>query len=90
MPDSEKPSVPVRVEFQIAPNAELLKKFKVMGELKKEYPQLKVVKYTYIDPEDDMIKGVNPADNIPIVPKAYITVTGPFSDIKSLAKSASC
>jgi len=76
----------VRLEFQIAPNAKILSKAKNIGELKKRFSKLKFIKYIY--PVDGSLKGVNPPDDSPLVPKAYITVFGTLSDIRELVKEA--
>ncbi|MBA7628323.1 hypothetical protein ES703_35802 [subsurface metagenome] len=76
----------VRVEMPIKQNSIVISKYKTIGGLKEVYKNLFVVKYIYLDPQDNKLKGVNPHDEIPLVDDAYLTVMGNFGDIIELSK----
>jgi len=78
----------VRVEFQISPDSELLKKAKDFGDLRKEYPTLEIIKYIYLDPKDNKLKGVSPPDETPLIGKAYITIAGDWETVIKFSKTA--
>lgn len=78
----------IRVEFQILQGARLLSKIKTMRELKSKYPKLFFLKYIYTDPVDGLLKGANPPKELPLVPNAYITVSGTIPEIERFAKEA--
>lgn len=79
---------PVRVEFKIVPNSKLLSQFKTIGDLKKKYNSLEFVKYIYIDPADNKLKGVNPPKETPLVANSYITISGDLKAITEFSKLA--
>lgn len=74
-------SLPARVEFPISDKSNLFSRYKTMGDLKGKYPNIKFVKYIYVDPIDKMLKCENPPDDLPIVANAYLTITGETIDI---------
>lgn len=76
------------VEFQIVPGAKILSKAKTLGDLRHQYPKIEFVKYIYVDPEDGLLKGVNPSDDIPLVKKANLTIAGNLNSIIKLSKLA--
>jgi len=80
-------SLYTRVEFPIS-SEKLVSKYRTMGDLKKAYPKLKFVKYIYIDPNDNKLKGTNPPDEVPLVNGAYLTVMGTFKDISKFLEKA--
>jgi len=75
-----------RVEFPIADSAKIFSSCSTIGELKNKYKDLSIIKYIYRDPKDGKLKGVNPPNNIPLVPEAYITVVGEIDDIIALSE----
>ena len=76
----------IRVEMPIKQNSIVISKYKTIGGLKKIYKNLFFVKYIYLDPQDNKLKGVNPPNEIPLVDNAYLTVMGNFDDIIELSK----
>lgn len=80
---------PVRVEMPIIEGSELLLTCKTIGDVEKKFPELKLVKYIYVDPYDSKLKGVNPPSNTPLVQGAYITVMGDLDIIIRFATMAS-
>lgn len=72
----------ISMEAPVPENSRLLSEFSTMGELKKKYDKLQFVKYIYLDPKDNLLKGVNPPSEVPLVPGAYITVAGSVDDIE--------
>ena len=71
----------IRVELPISPSSRVMSECKTIGDLKKAYNTLHFVKYIYLDPTDNKLKGINPPDDVPVVPGAYITVIGDIDDI---------
>ena len=78
----------IRVELPISSLSNLVSKHKTIGDLKKTYPKLSFIKYIYLDPVDQKMKGANPPDDLPIVADAYITVVGELEDIIKFATDA--
>lgn len=76
----------IRVEMPIIQNSIVISKYKTIGGLKEVYKNLFIVKYIYLDPQDNKLKGINPPNEIPLVNDAYITVMGNFKDIIELSK----
>ena len=71
----------IKVELPIPNNSKFLSKYKSIGDLKSNYKGLLFVKYIYLDPEDNKLKGANPPDFLPLVPNAYLTIAGSIDDI---------
>ena len=46
-----------------------------------EYPKLRFVKYIYLDPSDNKLKGVNPPGITPLVKNSYITFVGEYGEV---------
>lgn len=78
-----------RVELPISASSKIITRYKTMGDLHKNYPKLQFVKYIYLDPADNKLKGVNPPPNIPVIAGSYITVAGQLKDIIKFAEDAS-
>jgi len=76
----------VRVEMPIPENSKILAHFKTIGDLKKRFNQLMFVKYIYLDPIDNQLKGANPPNELPLVANAYITVAGEYNRIIEFSK----
>jgi len=76
----------IRVEMPISQNSIVISRDKTIGNLKTKYNELLFVKYIFLDPVDNKLKGVNPPDEIPLVANAYLTVAGNFDDIIKLSK----
>ena len=71
----------IRVELPLRKPSKLFSKCKTIGDLKSSYPNLHIVKYIYLDPQDNKLKGVNPPDDLPLVEDAYITIVGGYDEI---------
>jgi len=71
----------IRVELPLRNPSKLLSKCKTIGDLKSLYPNLHIIKYIYVDPEDNKLKGVNPLDNVPLVEDSYITIVGSYDEV---------
>jgi hypothetical protein len=69
--------------------SELLSKFKVIGDIRNKFPDLKIIRYTYKDPTDGILKTANPLDNLPIVGNGYIIVSGDMDTIDKFVFLAS-
>lgn len=78
----------IRVEMPIGEKSKIFSSYKTIGDLKKKYPKLFFVKYIYVDPIDNRMKGTNPPNDTPIVAGAYITVAGELNDIINFARDA--
>ncbi len=78
----------VRVELPLTANSKILSKFNTIGDLKKAYPKIEFIKYIYVDPKDNVMKGVNPPNDLPVVSNAYITVIGDTDDVIQFVKDA--
>ena len=76
----------IRVEMPIKQNSIVITKYKTIGNLRTKYSELLFVKYIFLDPVDNKLKGVNPPNEIPLVANAYLTVAGNFDDIIKLSK----
>lgn len=76
----------IRVEMPIKQNSIVISKYKTIGALEEKYKTLLFVKYIFLDPQDNKLKGVNPPKEIPLVANAYLTVVGNFDDIISLSE----
>lgn len=79
----------IRVEMPIHRDSKVLINFKTIGDLKKEFKDLRFCKYIFLDPSDNQLKGANPPDNLPLVPNAYITVAGEFSEVIRFSRELS-
>lgn len=79
----------ISLEMPLRSSCTVLSKFKTIGDLRKNYPRLKIMKYIYLDPSDGKLKGVQPPDEIPLVENAYITVNGPLDKIHDFTIDAS-
>jgi hypothetical protein len=77
-----------KVELPLRAPSKLLNLYSTIGELKRAYPDLQVVKYIYRDPLDGALKGANPPDGLPLVANSYITVAGFLSKIIKFAEAA--
>jgi len=75
-----------RVEMPIPQNSSVISNHKTIGSLKNKYSKLFFVKYIFLDPVDNKLKGVNPPDETPLVANAYLTVMGNFDDIIKLSE----
>ncbi len=71
----------IRVELPLRTPSKLLSKCKTIGDLQSLYPNLHIVKYIYLDPQDNKLKGVNPPDNLPLVENSYITIVGDYDEV---------
>jgi len=78
----------IRVELPLTSNSKIVSKFNTIGDLKKAYPQIEFIKYIYVDPKDNVMKGANPPNNLPVVPNAYITIIGDTDDVIQFVKDA--
>ncbi len=76
----------IRVEMPIKQNSIVISKYKTIGGLKKKYKNLFFIKYIFLDPKDNKLKGVNPPEEFPLVANAYLTVAGNFDEIIKLSK----
>ena len=76
----------IRVEMPIQDKSPVLSRFRTIGDLKKEFSNLKFCKYIFLDPKDEQIKGANPPNELPLVPNAYITVIGEFGEVIKFSK----
>ena len=76
----------IRVEMPIKQNSLVISKYKTIGALKQRYNNLLFVKYIFLDPKDNKLKGINPKEEIPLVANAYLTVAGDFNEIIELSK----
>ncbi|MBI1935706.1 hypothetical protein HYS31_04665 [Candidatus Woesearchaeota archaeon] len=79
----------ISLEMPLRESCDVLSKFKTIGDLRNAYPNLRFVKYMYIDPNDNRLKGTNPANNLLLVKDSYITVNGPLNDIHKFTIAAS-
>jgi len=77
---------PIRVEMPIRNDSIVIKKYKTLGNLREKHKELFFVKYIFLDPKDNKLKGVNPLDECPLVPDAYLTVSGNFDDVIKLSE----
>lgn len=78
----------IRVELPLRKPSKILSKFKTIGDLKSSYPNLDIVKYIYLDPQDNKLKGVNPPDDIPLVENSYMTIVGDYDEVISFTSDA--
>ena len=87
----DKMNLPIRVEFPISDSSKIIResKLKTIGDLRKKYSDLRFVKYIYLDPKDNKLKGDNPPDNLPVVSDSYITIAGEAKDIIEFITDAS-
>lgn len=76
----------IRVEMPIKQNSIVISRYKTIGALKEKYKNLFFVKYIFLDPVDNKLKGVNPPKEIPLVANAYLTVVGDFDEIIQLSE----
>lgn len=70
----------------IKSNSIVIKRYKTLGNLRKEHKELFFVKYIFLDPKDNKLKGINPPDECPLVPNAYLTVSGDFDNVIKLSE----
>lgn len=78
----------IRVELPLKSPSAILSNYKTIGELKENFPNIKFVKYIYVDPLDKKLKGANPPNELPLVEDAYITVAGSYDDVIEFMKKA--
>jgi len=78
----------IRVEIPLKAPSILFDRYKTIGELKEPYPNLSFVKYIYLDPIDNKLKGANPPNELPLVENAYLTIVGTFGDVIKFVKDA--
>ena len=71
----------IRVELPLRKPSKLFAKCNTIGDLKSLYPNLHIVKYIYLDPQDNKLKGVNPPDDLPLVENSYITIVGGYDEV---------
>jgi len=76
----------IRVEMPIKRDSKVLLNFKTIGDLKREFSNLRFCKYIFLDPVDNLLKGSNPPDELPLVANAYITVAGEMEEIIRFSK----
>ena len=77
-----------RVEIPLKAPSKIFSKFRVIGDLIKNYPNLKFVKYIFLDPLDNKMKASNPKNDLPLVENAYITFIGEDKDIIKFTNDA--
>lgn len=78
----------IRVELPLKSPSTLLSNYKTIGEVRNRFPNIKFVKYIYVDPLDKKMKGANPPDDLPLVEGAYITIVGSYDDVIEFMKKA--
>lgn len=70
-------------EFQIPDNDKFFSKYRLLKDIQTAYPNLEIVSYIYHDKRDTKFKNTIKMDT-PIVPFAYINVSGNPDDILDL------
>lgn len=78
----------LRVEMPLRESSKLFSSCKTIGDLEKKYSKLNFVKYIYLDPKDNKLKGTNPPSSIPLIPNSYITVMGEIDEVIKFTKEA--
>ena len=78
----------IRVELPLGKKAKLFSTCKSIGDLKKMFPKIQVLKYIYVDPVDNKLKGANPPDELPLVEGAYISIIGSYDDVIEFMQEA--
>jgi hypothetical protein len=78
----------MKVEMPLRSGSSILSRYKTIGDLKSKYPKLEFVKYIFTDPKTGMIRGVNPPNEIPLVPNSYITLIGEDDEVIKFATAA--
>lgn len=71
----------IKIEFPIPEKSNLALNYKTIGGIKKAYPNIKLIKYIYIDPVDKKLKCDNPPDNLPIVVNSYLIIIGETDEV---------
>ena len=79
----------ISLGIPLGSGSELLSKFKVIGDIRNKFPDLKIIRYTYTDPTDGILKTANPLDNLPLVSNGYIIVSGAMGTIDKFVFLAS-
>jgi len=78
----------IRVELPLRSPSKILNQFRTIGEMAIAFPAIKFLKYIFVDPVDNLLKGANPLDNMPVVVNAYITVSGDIDEVIKFTKVA--
>ena len=79
----------ISLEMPLRETCNILSNCKTIGDLREKYPSLRFVKYMYVDPVDNKLKGTNPPKELPLVKDSYITVNGPMNDVYKFTLDAS-